>query len=224
MKYSERKLDKSIKLKLLEPIVNQKIKVLVECHCGVKYKISPQCLFRENKVIECKECSSKNRIKGYIEKGGLRKHPAYKILDGIKQRCYNKKIKEYKYYGAIGIKVCDEWLNDYLTFCQWADATGYKKGMTIDRIDVNKGYSPSNCRWISLSEQKENKHIQKNNTSGFCGVSYQKNIDKWFSYVWLDRKRLNCGYYNTKEEAYNARLEKIKELDLKYKRINYECK
>ena len=222
MEYSKRKIDSSIKLKLLEPIINQKTKVLVECHCGIQYKISPQCFFRKNKVIQCRECESKNRIKAYASIGGLRKHIAYNILDGMKQRCYNQNVSEYKYYGGIGVTICDEWLSSYESFCRWADETGYKKGLTIDRIDVNKGYSPDNCRWINQSEQQENRHIQKNNTSGVCGVSFQKNISKWFSYVWLDGKRINCGYYETIEQAKNAREKKLKELNLNYTRINYE--
>ena len=222
MEYSKRKIDSSIKLKLLEPIINQKTKVLVECHCGIQYKISPQCFFRKNKVIQCRECESKNRIKAYATIGGLRQHPAYPSLDNMKQRCYNKNDPKYKYYGAKGVSICDEWLNSYESFFKFVDETGYKKGLTIDRIDVNKGYSPDNCRWIKQSKQQENRHIQKNNTSGECGVSFQKNISKWFSYIWLKGKRINCGYYKTIEQAKNARDKKLKELNLNYTRINYE--
>lgn len=222
MEYAKRKLDSSIKLKLLEPIVNQKTKVLVECHCGVKYKISPQCLFRDKKVIECIKCSSKNKIKAYSNQGGLRKHIAYNMLDAIKQRCYNKKLKTYKYYGGIGIKVCDEWLNNYVSFCDWADKNGYKKGLTIDRINVNGNYEPDNCRFVPMSEQFENRHKQKNNSSGFTGVSFQKNIKKWYSYINANKKRINCGYYDTEKEANDARLLKLKELNLNYTREDYE--
>ena len=95
MKYSDRVIDNSIKLVLLEPIVNQKTKVLVRCHCGLEYKIYPQTLFRENKILECKLCSSKRIIKGFEEIGGLRKHPAYNVLDAMKQRCYNTKHESY---------------------------------------------------------------------------------------------------------------------------------
>ena len=222
MEYSKRKIDSSIKLKLLEPIINQKTKVLVECHCGIQYKISPQCFFRKNKVIQCRECESKNRIKAYATIGGLRQHPAYPSLDNMKQRCYNKNDPKYKYYGAKGVSICDEWLNSYESFCKWADNNGYKKGLTIDRINPGGNYEPNNCRWVTKTDQRENKHIQKNNTSGVCGVSFQKNTSKWFSYINQNGNRINCGYYETIEQAKNARDKKLKELNLNYTRINYE--
>lgn len=64
-------------------------------------------------------------------------------------RCYSKKNKNYRWYGGKGIKICDEWINDYFAFEQWALSHGYKDGLTIDRKDSNKDYYPENCRWIS---------------------------------------------------------------------------
>lgn len=72
------------------------------------------------------------------------------------RRCYNPKSQYYIYYGARGIGVCDEWRNDRKTFFEWALNNGYNDTLTIDRIDNNKGYSPSNCRWVSQSIQNEN--------------------------------------------------------------------
>lgn len=221
-KYSERCLPIGSNFILMEEVVNQKTKVLVKCKCGIEYKISPQALFRNNYVKECNNCSSLKKIKGYEVIGGLRNHPAYNILDGIKRRCENKKHNKYIYYGGRGITVCDEWKKSFLSFCKWADENGYRKGLTIDRIDPNGNYEPSNCRFIEFCFQGENKHIQTNNTSGYSGVSFQKNINKWFSYYWYKRKRVNCGYYNSKEEAYLARETMLKKNNIKYKRINYE--
>ena len=91
----------------------------------------------------------------------------YKILRDMKQRCYNPNRKDYKWYGGRGIKVCDEWScseiaygstsKGAIAFKQWALNNGYKEGLTIDRIDSNKGYSPENCRWITIQEQQKNK-------------------------------------------------------------------
>lgn len=79
----------------------------------------------------------------------------YSIWTGMKQRCFNKKIKSYKYYGAKGIRVCDEWL-DFSIFKQWSLSNGYTDELSIDRIDSNGDYCPENCRWVTLSEQKRN--------------------------------------------------------------------
>ena len=79
------------------------------------------------------------------------------IWGGIKARCYNKNNKQYKYYGARGIIVCDEWTNDFVSFYNWAMANGYKEHLSIDRIDFNGNYEPTNCRWTTNKEQQRNK-------------------------------------------------------------------
>jgi hypothetical protein len=80
----------------------------------------------------------------------------------MKTRCYNKNSPDYKNYGAKGVKICDEWLNNYLSFKKWAEEKGYdenapKGQCTIDRINVEGNYEPSNCRWITIAEQSRNK-------------------------------------------------------------------
>lgn len=80
-----------------------------------------------------------------------------KKYNAMKQRCNNPNNKDYKNYGARGISICAEWLNDFNRFYLWAVESGYKIGMTIDRIDCNKGYFPDNCRWATMKEQQSNK-------------------------------------------------------------------
>ena len=83
----------------------------------------------------------------------------YKIYYGIKYRCYNPNCKDYKWYGAKGIKLCDEWKN-YENFKKWALTHGYKVGLSIDRINPNMDYAPDNCEWVTISENSKrmNKH------------------------------------------------------------------
>jgi hypothetical protein len=80
----------------------------------------------------------------------------YKTWSRIKRRCYNPNHDTFKYYGGRGITLCDDWVNSPQTFIDWAENSGYKEGLTIDRIDNSKEYSPSNCRWVSMSVQNHN--------------------------------------------------------------------
>ncbi len=80
-----------------------------------------------------------------------------RILNHMKQRCYNVKNPNYKHYGARGIKICDEWLNDSRKFYKWAEENGYNDSLTIDRIDVNGNYEPRNCRWTTMKIQENNR-------------------------------------------------------------------
>jgi hypothetical protein len=70
----------------------------------------------------------------------------------MKQRCEYPKHRSYKNYGGRGIKVCDEWHDDFQVFHDWAIAAGYKDGLTIDRVDNDGGYTPDNCQWITAAE------------------------------------------------------------------------
>lgn len=76
----------------------------------------------------------------------------------MKRRCYNKQNKRYSNYGGRGIKVCDEWKNNFESFYIWAVNNGFQQNLSLDRIDVNGDYEPNNCRW-------SNAYTQMNNTS-----------------------------------------------------------
>lgn len=79
----------------------------------------------------------------------------------MQRRCYDPQNKSYRWYGAKGIKICDEWINNPQTFISWAINTGYKDDLTIDRKNENLDYSPENCRWVT----KDNNSRYKSTTS-----------------------------------------------------------
>ena len=81
----------------------------------------------------------------------------YRKYHHMKDRCYNPKDKRYARYGGRGIKIYDEWLNNYSLFEKWALDNGYKEGLTIDRIDNDGNYEPSNCRFVSFAENSKKK-------------------------------------------------------------------
>lgn len=85
----------------------------------------------------------------------------YRIWQGMKSRCYYQKNKFYRIYGGRGIRVCNEWRTEFGLFCEWALKHDYADNLTIDRIDVNGNYEPSNCRWITNAEQQRNRRNNK---------------------------------------------------------------
>lgn len=118
----------------------------------------------------------------------------YHIWYGIKQRCYYENSVSYKYYGARGIKVCQEWLDNFDTFYQWSIANGYHSGLQIDRIDVNGNYEPTNCRWISRFTNANN----KGNNVLFDYNDTTKSAKEWARYFGVNYKtvmtRLRRGW------------------------------
>ena len=103
----------------------------------------------------------------------------------MKRRCYNKSYKGYKYWGGRGIKICDEWLENYNNFREWAIAAGWQKGLTIDRIDSNGNYTPQNCRW--LDRHKQSLNLRNTNLYECNGIVFSQR--KIIEFLWT----LNVG-------------------------------
>lgn len=129
-----------------------------KCNCGNIITIRGDDLISHH-TISC-GCLRKEKSTIRLTTHGLSKTKLYKIYTDIKYRCYNSNSTGYEDYGGRGIKVCNEWLNKdngFINFYNWAINNGYRDDLTIDRINVNGNYEPSNCRWIPKEYQAENK-------------------------------------------------------------------
>ena len=136
---------------------------------------------------------------------GYKNTKIWRTYYNIKQRCNNKKHPRYKDYGAKGIEMCQDWENDIMSFINWAIQNNYNEKLTIDRIDNTGNYSPENCRCVSYSTQAINTNIRKDNTTGYRGVSYEKNNNNRIrANIQINGKVKFLGYFNTLEEASEA--------------------
>ena len=118
------------------------------------------------------------------------KKPWYNSWRCMIGRCYRPKNVSYSRYGGRGIKVCDEWL-DIRGFEKWVETHPYTKGMTLDRIDTDKDYSPDNCRWATMK-------TQCNNRSNTVFITYNgetHTITEWSKIIGINRSTLNNRYY-----------------------------
>ena len=114
---------------------------------------------------------------------GMSRSRLYHIWNAVKQRCSNPKAKSYPYYGAKGVSVCSEWEN-FAGFCEWALANGYEDHLTIDRIDGNGNYEPSNCRWAT-------RKVQQNKTS-YTRI-YAYNGEKLSIMQWAEKTKISAN-------------------------------
>lgn len=136
---------------------------LCECDCGNYTTIASHRL----RGGITSSCGCINNGKSYTK--------LYHIWNGMKKRCYTKNESCYKHYGGRGISVCAEWKNNFDAFREWATLNGYADGLTIDRIDVDGDYCPTNCRWATKKEQANN--TRRNRILSYNGQN--KSIAEW---------------------------------------------
>lgn len=155
---------------------------LCRCDCGTEkwvlaynltHNISKSCgcLLRESSMKQAKKINNKTH--------GLSKTKLYRCYRSMRDRCYLKTNENYHNYGGRGIIVCNEWLESFENFRDWAFENGYREGLSIERKNVNGNYEPSNCEWIPMKEQGKNR---RNNRV----LTYQnetKTLSEWAKIV-----------------------------------------
>ena len=168
---------------------------------------------------KCNLCGNEKDVAGYTLLSGAstkcrncvprqtlskphRKDRIYHIYTSMKQRCHNPNVKNYDLYGGKGIAVCEEWKNNPDAFIEWSYRNGYNDTLSIERIDTDKDYCPSNCLWIPLNKQAENRGMNhrimfNNHTYSLAEACRQADISR--DAVRSYQKRHNC----TMQEAFN---------------------
>jgi hypothetical protein len=186
---------------------NGMIKWKCRCICG-KEKIVYQRHLKSGASKSCgcyrdKITSTRMKMNNpAIIKHNMHKSRLYSIWSNMKHRCYNKNNNHYKTYGGIGVKVCSEW-QEFNSFKEWALNNGYNDKLTLDRIDVNGIYEPSNCRWITIQEQQYNKRT--NHYITYNGKT--QTLTEWADELGINRNtldaRINRGHWSI-ERALNG--------------------
>lgn len=170
---------------------------IYKCSCGIEFKA------RTNTVVSghTKSCGC-HKIK-VSTTHGMTKHILYSVWHDMINRVFSKKNKSFKDYGERGIKVCERWQN-VANFIEDMYPT-FQKGLSLDRINNNGDYEPSNCRWATKEVQIRNRRvIQSNNNSGYKGVCWNKQLKKWVAQIGVNNKQIRLGYFNTPLDAAKA--------------------
>lgn len=125
------------------------------CDCGKETIVYGSSLL-QGKTKSC-GCYQIDTVRKSNSTHGESHSRLHRIWSGMKERCCNVNAENYQNYGGRGISICNEWMNSFESFRDWAVLNGYSDCLSIDRIDVNGNYEPQNCRWATMKEQNNNK-------------------------------------------------------------------
>lgn len=187
------------KLTALTPIkINNKYSWNCICDCGNEKIIMGSNLSRG--ISKSCGCHKKNVIKNLNKKHGMAKTRIFKIWVGIRKRCTNNKCKAYPLYGGRGIKICKQW-DEFINF--YNDMKyGYSDELSLDRINPNGDYEPSNCRWATMKQQNRNR---RNNNIIECNGEF-KTLAEWSEISNIDSRLISIRIKNgwdSKRAIYN---------------------
>lgn len=129
------------------------------CECGNERLVAKNNLL-SGRTVSC-GCYASERASNQLRKHGMFSSRFYSVWHDMMRRCYNKNDVHYNRYGGRGISVCEEW-HDVRNFVAWCEQKNPDSGMTIDRIDNDSGYSPDNCRFVSLKDNQNNRSSNRN--------------------------------------------------------------
>ena len=150
---------------------------LCQCDCGTKKEVGHSNI-KSGKSTSC-GCLQKELASKKFMTHGKRGTRLYNVYANMKSRCCNPNNNRYDSYGGRGIAICKEWLDDFQNFYDWSMQNGYADNLTIDRIDVNGNYEPSNCRWVTMESQSNNQ--RKTIWVEICGE--KKSLKQWTDFM-----------------------------------------
>ncbi len=127
-----------------------------ECDCG-KLSVVTSNNLRRGHTTSCGCESSRKTIGKRTGTHGVSGHPLFRKWLDMRNRCYWPKHNRFEHYGGKGVKVCDDWKDDFESFYKWAKSNGWKKRLTLDRIENDKDYCPENCRFRTKKQQNRNR-------------------------------------------------------------------
>lgn len=177
-----------------------------KCDCGnVTFVRANSLVHERTKSCGCLRTESNMQKK---TTHGLSGTPLYTAWYAMKKRCNNPGNHNYDRYGGRGISVCNEWIDSFEAFSDWALSNGYREGLSIDRIDNDGDYSPENCRWVDIKTQNNNRGVslmftyngKTQNLSSWCeelGVPYFRTWQRIVQYGYTFEQAISLPLHKT---------------------------